>query len=57
MKHLGRMTLVNMHDGLEGFSLRLFRNHLEMSEEEFQLRIELAKRDLLNTHIHAYWTV
>ena len=55
MKEVGDWNLVNMIDGLEGFSVRLFTKVLGWSMEELDTLLSGVKRDLQDKRIHCYW--
>ena len=55
LKALGRRNLVNMLDGLEGFSLRVFTVGLDWSQAEVEVLLAKARKDLRDANIHAYW--
>jgi len=57
LKVIGRYEMANLFDGLEAFSLRLFRRYLEWSEEELALFLALVRNDLHNLEIHPYFKV
>ena len=54
LKEIGLFNLANMNEGLEGFSLRLFKMVLGYTAEEVQLLIADVKRDMANRAIHSY---
>lgn len=55
MKEIGEWNLVNMLDGLEGFTNRLFTGVLGWSMEEVQAFLVGVRKDLQNRSIHCYW--
>ncbi|KIX07160.1 uncharacterized protein Z518_01813 [Rhinocladiella mackenziei CBS 650.93] len=57
LKEMGAWNLVNILDGLEGFTLRPFMEILGMSFDDVQVLLAKAKQDVKNRHIHAYWNV
>lgn len=57
LKELGRWNLINMLDGLEGFTVRLLTKALEMSVSEIEVFLASVRQDLRNRKIHSYWLV
>ena len=55
LKDLGRRNLVNMLEGLQGFSLRVFTVGLDWSETEMEILLAKVRNELHDTNIHAYW--
>lgn len=55
LKELGRWNLVNMLDGLEGYSMALLTRAHGMSVEEVQVFLADVRRDMKDTRIHSYW--
>ena len=55
MKELGRYQLVNLLEGLEGFSLTLFIKYLRWSQEKLQLFLVDVRKNLVNSKIHTAW--
>lgn len=55
LKEMGRWNLVNMLDGIEGFSTRLFSKVYGMSLEEITVLLASVRSDLYSKKIHAYW--
>ncbi|KIW30924.1 uncharacterized protein PV07_02615 [Cladophialophora immunda] len=57
LKTLGSMNRLNIHEGLEGFSLRPFCGILEMSETRVYAMLAEMRRELNDRKIHAYTPV
>jgi trans-aconitate methyltransferase len=55
LKEMGRWNLVNMLDGLEGYSMALFTRAHGMSPEEVQVFLADVRKDMKNPKIHSYW--
>jgi hypothetical protein len=56
LKRLGEINLVNMLEGLEGFSLALLtRANKAMSVEDIQALLAEVEADMKNTNIHCSW--
>ena len=55
LKELGKWNMINMLDGLEGFTARLFNKVLGMSMDEVQILLADVRKDLQNRKIHSYW--
>lgn len=55
LKEIGNWNLINVMDGLEGFTVRLFTMALEMSVEEVQVMLEGVRKNLQDRKIHSYW--
>lgn len=53
MKDVGAFNLVQLKEGLEGFSLRLFTNILGWAPEELQVLLGEVRKDLADRKIHA----
>ncbi|MCJ1270533.1 hypothetical protein MMC22_010430 [Lobaria immixta] len=53
MKDVGAFNLVQLKEGLEGFSLRLFTNILGWAPEELQVLLGEVREDLADRKIHA----
>ncbi|KAJ9138480.1 S-adenosyl-L-methionine-dependent methyltransferase [Pleurostoma richardsiae] len=54
-KTLGMWNCANIDSGLEGLTLFLFTRGLGMSKEECLAYCAKARKELRDTHIHAYW--
>lgn len=52
-KTVGAWNLVQIEDGLEGFTLRLFTQTLGWKSEEVQVLLANVRKDLRNPKIHA----
>ena len=50
---LGSYNLVQIEDGLEGFSMRLFTQHLGWKVEEVHILLANVRKDLRDPKIHA----
>lgn len=57
LKELGTWQMVNVLEGLEGFSLALFTKTLGWSREELEILLAAVRKDVQNRKIHAYWKV
>lgn len=55
MKEIGQLNLIDMLDGLEGFTFRLWTTVLGWSVEETESFLVCVRRDVQNRNIHAYW--
>jgi len=55
LKEMGRWNYINMLDGLEGFTVRLWTKALGMTMEEVQLFLVDVRNDLQDKRIHSYW--
>lgn len=53
MKEVGAFNLVQMKEGLEGFSLALFTRNLGWSPEELQVLLSKVRKDMDNRNVHA----
>ena len=56
-KRLGQLNQVNISEGLEGFSMRLFTSFLDWSPDEVRILLARVRKDVENRRIHAYWPV
>ena len=54
-KELGQWTLVNIMEGLQGFSLALMTRFLGMTPAEIELLLVEVRKDMKNPKIHSYW--
>ncbi|KIX08763.1 uncharacterized protein Z518_03420 [Rhinocladiella mackenziei CBS 650.93] len=57
LKEMGLWNMINMLDGLDGFTVRLWTTALGMTPEEIQLFLVQVRKDLKNTKIHSYWPI
>ncbi|EPS44787.1 hypothetical protein H072_1223 [Dactylellina haptotyla CBS 200.50] len=55
LKTLGRYSLLNLLDGLEGFAMKLFTGMLGWSKEEVDIFVLKLKRESVNKHYHMYF--
>lgn len=55
LKELGKWNLINMVDGLEGYTVRPFTKILGMSMEEVENLMTEVRKDLHNRAMHTYW--
>lgn len=55
MKRMGEWNLINMIEGLEGYTMRLFITVSGMSPEEVEVLLMEVRKDLHNKRIHSYW--
>lgn len=56
-KTLGAWQMLNVLEGVEGFTMALFTRVLGWSKDEVDVFLEGVKKDLQNKQIHAYWNV
>lgn len=54
-KMIGKLQYVNIVEGMNGFTMRLFTNVLGMTNEEVEALLAGVRADVGNRHIHAYW--
>ena len=52
-KTIGAWNIVQIEDGLEGFTLRLFIQHLGWTAEEVHVLLANVRKDLRDPRIHA----
>jgi SAM-dependent methyltransferase len=57
LKELGLCNQVNMLEGLDGFTVRLWTMALGMTPEEIQVFLVQVRKDLRDRRIHSYWPV
>lgn len=57
MKEIGQWNLINMLDGLEGFTFRLWTSVLGWTVEETESFLTGVRRDVQDRKIHAYWRI
>ena len=55
MKTIGAWNLVQLEDGLEGFTLRLFTQHLGWTKPEVDVMLAKVRKDLRDPRIHAQY--
>lgn len=55
LKTIGAWNLVQLEDGLEGFTLRLFTQHLDWKYEEVEVMLAKVRKDLRDPRIHAQY--
>lgn len=55
LKLIGRWNEINMSEGLEAFTVRLFSATFGMSMEAIQLFMADVRKDIHNRKIHVYW--
>lgn len=55
LKELGKWNLINMVEGLEGYTVRPFTKIMGMSMEEVELLMMEVRKDLHNRKMHTYW--
>ena len=53
MKALGRYMMMNMLEGIEAFTLRLWTQQLGWSIERIQLFLTEVRKDIMNRNIHS----
>jgi len=56
-KTLGAWQMVNVLNGMHGFTAALFTRVLGWSMEEVDVLLADVKKDMLNTAMHAYWNI
>lgn len=54
-KELGAWMLMNVLEGLQGFSLALMTRLLGMSKEEVEVFLVDVRKDIKDRTVHAYW--
>jgi trans-aconitate methyltransferase len=57
LKEIGQWQLLNLLEGLEGFSLVLFTDILKWSKEELEVFLVDVRNDIGNRNIHAFWNL
>jgi metalloendopeptidase OMA1, mitochondrial len=57
MKLLGKMTAINVLQGLEGFSFRPLMGFLGKTREEVEALLEEVRSEIKDPKIHAYLPV
>lgn len=55
LKNLGRYSLLNLLDGLEGFAMKLFTGILQWKKEEVEIFVMKLKRESANKKFHMYF--
>ncbi|KAK5948137.1 hypothetical protein OHC33_010790 [Knufia fluminis] len=55
LKRVGAFELVNMVDGVEGLTMRLFSKALGMPVEEIQMLLMNVRKEAKNSRIHSYY--
>ncbi|KAK6529437.1 hypothetical protein TWF281_008612 [Arthrobotrys megalospora] len=55
LKALGRYSLLNLLDGLEGFAMKLFTGILKWRKEEVDIFVAKLKQESCNKHYHMYF--
>lgn len=55
LKTIGAWNLVQLEDGLEGFLLRLFTQHLDWTRQEVDVLIAKVRKDFRDPRIHAQY--
>ena len=55
LKKLGLYNMVNVCEGIHGFSIRLFTQHLGLSVAEVEFRLVDVRKDMRKRTTHAYW--
>lgn len=56
-KELGLWVMVNLLDGLHGFTMALFTRILGWTVEQVERLLVDVRKDVQNKRIHAYWVV
>ena len=54
LKEMGKLTMINMYDGLEGFTFRLWERALGKTMGETEVFLVDVRKDLLDRKIHSY---
>lgn len=54
-KKVGSFELVNMTEGIEGLTMRLYSKALGMSIEEIQVLLVDVRKEATNSKIHSYY--
>jgi len=54
-KEIGRWTLENLLQALQGMTLALFTRHLNWSREAVEMYLIDVRKQILNPHSHVYW--
>lgn len=57
LKEIGLCNLAQVLDGLEAFTLRLFRDVLGWKQEEVIVLLSLVRKELKSAKLHAYLTL
>ena len=57
LKEIGKWNMLNMLDGIEGFTFRPWTKILGKSAEETELFLVDVRKDLQDRNIHSYWPV
>ena len=57
LKELGIFNQVNMLEGLDGFTVRLWTMALGMTPEDIHVFLVQVRKDLKDRRIHSYWPV
>lgn len=55
LKTVGAFELVNMVDGIEGLTMRLFSKALGMPVDEIQVLLMNVRKEAKNSKIHSYY--
>ena len=55
LKRVGAFELVNMVDGIEGLTMRIFSKALGMPVEEIQLLLMEVRKEAKNSRVHSYY--
>ena len=55
LKEIGRWNYINMMEGMEGFTVRLFTKALGQTFEEVQVLLAGMRKDCADRSIHSYW--
>ncbi|EXJ53420.1 uncharacterized protein A1O5_13354 [Cladophialophora psammophila CBS 110553] len=55
LKEIGIWNMINMLEGLDGFTVRLWTTALGMTAEEIRIFLVQVRKDLRDTRIHSYW--
>ncbi|KIY02246.1 uncharacterized protein Z520_02384 [Fonsecaea multimorphosa CBS 102226] len=55
LKEIGIWNMINMQDGLDGFTIRLWTTAFGMTAEEIRIFLVQVRKDLRDTRIHSYW--
>ncbi|KAH0605714.1 uncharacterized protein H6S33_004171 [Morchella sextelata] len=57
MKELGHYEIMNIAEGLEGWSMALFTRVLGWEKDDVLVYLEKIKKEFRNRKVHAYWSL
>lgn len=55
LKHAGAFGYVNLHDGFQSLSIKIFTHFLNWSVEELEVFLVGCRKELKRKNVHAYW--